>query len=329
MSYLLFVDESGQDQHDSPHEVLAGIAVEDRDLWNLITAIQALELELFGRRYSEGPRELKAKKILKRKVFRHASQLPPFDPDVRRTLARSCLERGDSAGRDEITALAQAKLAFVERALLVCAQHRCRAFASIVPRGAPRTAGDFLRKDYAYLFERFFYFLEDVGTDAQGLVVFDELDKTMSHILVDQMSQYFRETRPGKVRSALIVPEPFFVHSELTTAVRLADLVAYIVAWGVQVGPMSPVTRQELSNLGELACSLRYRAVRDRDGNPNFTIWSFAVIDDLRSRAGKGLRSWDAPKKRQCRAMPCKASEFSIGKIPKRVNWLGWLEGIV
>lgn len=32
MSYLLFIDESGQDRRDSPYEVLAGISLEDRDL---------------------------------------------------------------------------------------------------------------------------------------------------------------------------------------------------------------------------------------------------------------------------------------------------------
>jgi len=44
MSFLLFIDESGQDRRDSPCEVLAGIAIEDRDLWNLITAIQQADL---------------------------------------------------------------------------------------------------------------------------------------------------------------------------------------------------------------------------------------------------------------------------------------------
>ncbi len=34
MSYMLFIDESGRDLRESPYAVLAGIAVEDRDLWN-------------------------------------------------------------------------------------------------------------------------------------------------------------------------------------------------------------------------------------------------------------------------------------------------------
>lgn len=40
MGYFLFIDESGQDRRESPYEVLAGMAVEGLDLWNLIKAIQ-------------------------------------------------------------------------------------------------------------------------------------------------------------------------------------------------------------------------------------------------------------------------------------------------
>jgi hypothetical protein len=43
MAFLLFVDESGQDRGDSPYEVLAGIAIEDQDLWNLVLALRDAE----------------------------------------------------------------------------------------------------------------------------------------------------------------------------------------------------------------------------------------------------------------------------------------------
>ena len=52
MSYFLFLDESGHGRGESPYEVLGGIAVEDRDLWNLIQAAQKAELRNFGRRSS-------------------------------------------------------------------------------------------------------------------------------------------------------------------------------------------------------------------------------------------------------------------------------------
>jgi hypothetical protein len=62
LAFFLFVGESGQDYRESPYEVLAGIAVEDRDLWSLVTALQDAEVRIFGRRYSSEGRELKAKK---------------------------------------------------------------------------------------------------------------------------------------------------------------------------------------------------------------------------------------------------------------------------
>jgi hypothetical protein len=284
MSFLLFIDESGQDRRHSPYEVLAGLAVEDRDLWNLITAIKQTELSCFGRRYAEQEHELKAKRILKTKVFRHAAQLPPIEPEDRRALAKECLDLGDQAGREQLTALAQAKIEFVKQVLQLCARFRCKAFASITSRNAPKPSGDFLRKDYAYLFERFFYFLEDAGPEALGLVVFDELERSQSHILVNQMARYFRDTQTGRMRSGHVIPEPFFVHSDLTTAIQIADLLAYIIAWGVRIGEMDEPSRTELAELADLVMALRYRTVRDVGNSQSFVVWSFKVIGDLRPR---------------------------------------------
>jgi hypothetical protein len=77
MAYFLFVDESGG---QAAPDVLAGIAIEDSNLWNLVLALQDAEMHCFGRRYSAGERELKAKKILKTKTFRLAnSQIELYD----------------------------------------------------------------------------------------------------------------------------------------------------------------------------------------------------------------------------------------------------------
>lgn len=294
MSYLLFVDESGIDQKESPYEVLAGVAVHDQHLWNLVCRIQEAEIEFFGERVSTNSLELKARSLLKRKTFRLAAQLLPIEPAERRSLAQACLEKGRaSKGRQtssgvtqlELTALAQAKIAFVSKVLELCAGHHVRAFASIVPRGAPRPAGNFLRKDYAYLFERFFYFLEDKRSEELGLVIFDELEHSQCHLLVNQMSLYFRNTARGRQRAARIIPEPFFVHSELTTAIQVADLVAYITAWGLRFGRMEGAAREELALLGELVGQLRYRTIRP--DYPDHPVWSFTLIEDLRPREEK------------------------------------------
>ena len=236
MAYFLFVDESGQDHRESPCEVLAGVAVEDRDLWNLVRSLQEAEVRHFGIRYSEGSRELKARKLLKTKTYKLAAGSPSFAMEECRLLARAALEAGDAAGRKELSALAQAKLAYVTDLLDICARYRCKAFASIVDKDSPRPSPSHLRKDYAYLFERFFYFLEDKETVPSGIIVFDELEKSQSHILLEQMDRYFKSTANGRQRSNQIIPEPFFVHSDLTTGIQLADLIAYIISWGVRVG---------------------------------------------------------------------------------------------
>ena len=79
--------------------------------------------------------------------------------------------------------------------------------------------------------ERYFYFLETLPFRERGLVVFDELEKTQAHGLLQQMAAYFLGHEVGRYRIVRIVPEPFFVHSDLTTGVFLADLTAYILGW--------------------------------------------------------------------------------------------------
>ena len=200
-------------------------------------------------RYSAGHRELKAKRLISTQEFRQASLAGQIAQSERTELARRCLESGAGASRRCIAALAQAKLSYVEAILDVCARFRCRAFASVVDKNSPMPAANHLRKDYAYLFERFFYFLEDLGPDAFGIAVFDELEKVQSHLLVGQMDSYFKRTLRGRQRAGRILPEPLFVHSDLTTGVQIADLIAYIISWGMRFGTMSRPARTEIRQL--------------------------------------------------------------------------------
>lgn len=281
MARLLFLDESGQDQRQSPYEVLAGVAIEDKQLWPLIQAIQSLEIEHFGQRYADKDRELKAKKLLKRKTFRHASQLDAIDAEARLGLAQGCLADGASASREEITALAQAKIAFSLAVLRATREAGGVVLAAMIPKAAPRAEGNFLRKDYAFIFERYFYLLEDNGDEA-GLIVFDELERSQSHLLVDQMHRYFLHTGRGLERARLVVPEPFFVHSELTTGVQVADLVAYTIAWAVRLTGQEEPGRTEMAEFARQTIELRYDTIRDLPRRPRFRIYGIARINDLR-----------------------------------------------
>lgn len=300
MAWLLFIDESGIDRRNSPYEVLAGVAVQDSRIWSLITDIHEAEVELFGQRISAADMELKARKLLKAKTFRLAGETGAIDPPERTRLAQACLAEGRRAReagqpakvtRLQLVALAQAKIEFVRRVFELCVRHQVRSIASIVDKDAPRPPdGSFLRKDYAYLFERFFYFLEEQPNLEQGFVVFDELEKSRSHVLVGQMTEYFKRTNKGRLRAGRIVPEPLFVHSDLTSLIQVADLVAYVVVWGLRVGKMTRPAREELEPLVDVVLQLRHRATRDLDGGP-FFVWSFAVIDDLRPEIEKAMPS--------------------------------------
>jgi hypothetical protein len=154
-----------------------------------------------------------------------------------------------------------------------------------VDKSSPLPASDHLRKDYVYLFERFFYFLEDMGPNAYGVVVFDELEKIQSHLLLTQMDSYFKLPVRGRQRAGRILPEPFFVHSDLTTGIQIADLVAYILSWGLRFRPMTKPARPELAGYASQVCQLRHRAVREVGGDPHFTVWSFAFVTDLSSQS--------------------------------------------
>jgi Protein of unknown function (DUF3800) len=191
MAYFLFIDESGQDG-----------------------------------------REIKATNFLNKKTFRLANQLDPVNLFERTLWAKQALDNGETANRNQLTSLAQAKLSYVKLVFQLCQEYRCKIFASIVADPNKIIAdASMLRKDYIYLFERFYYFLEDTPGEPRGIVVFDELDKSASHLLLTQMDKYFKNTVKGRARSSLVIPEPFFVHSDLTTGVQIVDFVAYLLSW--------------------------------------------------------------------------------------------------
>jgi len=283
MGYFLFVDESGSDG-SPPYQVLAGVSVQDSHLWPLTTRLQKEEVRQFGCRYTAGPRELKAKRILNAKTFRLAQQLPLFPLPTRAVLAERALQDGSSATRRELTALAQAKLAYAERVLGIALEEGCHAFASAVQQGSPEPDPGALRKDYNYLLERFFYYLEDSGPDVQGAIVCDELEKSRCCILIDQFGSYFSRTRNGIARSQQIIPEPFFVHSHLTTGIQVVDLVAYVVSWGLRFdSEMREPVRPELADFAGQVSRLEYRTSPRMLAGRSVRIHCFKYIDDLRS----------------------------------------------
>src|SRR5882724_3036251 len=292
---LLFIDESGHDHKAAPYEVLAGVAIRERDLWNLIQAIRNAELEFLGLHMADVDLEMKGRKLLKRKIIRFAGEGTAIEPDERRKLVRSLLEKGWRRSRgetvedvkfNELVAYGQAVLAFVRRVFEITARYNAKAFAGIVGSNAPRHADpSFLRKDYAYLFERFYNYLEAVSTEEMGLVVFDELEKAQSRILLGQLEKYFLESEKGYQRSARVVPEPFFVHSDLTTVVQIADLAAYCVNWGLRLKGMTQPTRTEIEPLARMVYDMKFVGKWfDELSQQEKPLYGIFYVDDLRPK---------------------------------------------
>ncbi|HEU6446961.1 MAG TPA: DUF3800 domain-containing protein [Verrucomicrobiae bacterium] len=292
---LLFIDESGHDHGEAPYEVLAGVAIRERDLWNLIQAIRSAELDHFGLHMNDVGLEFKGKKLLKRKVFRLAKQAAAIEPKKRRDLTRSFLQKGwiESNGgtgglqtSEEFAAYGQSAIAFVSRVFGLMASYRVKIFAAMVSKKAEQPSDEnLLRKDYSYLFQRFFYYLEDFSQSEMGIIVFDEFEKVKCKILINQLERYFLETEKGYQRSARIIPEPFFVHSDLTTAVQLADIVAYCLNWGLRLKNMNEPIREEMASLAEQAFGLRYVGKRiDELDLQEWAVYGVFYLSDLRPK---------------------------------------------
>jgi len=293
---LLFIDESGHDRRDMPCEVLAGVAVSEQNLWNLVKAVRGAEKDYFGDYFRNlRNEEPKAKKLLKRKRFRTASRPIDIADDQVRALAYSALRKGKvarEAGRDssdatelELVAYSRAVLGFVHEVLNIAARHGAVVLAAVVDRDAPRPEPGLLRKDYVYLFERYFYYLETLPPSERGLVVFDELDKAQSHVLIQQMAAYFIGTETGRFRSSRIVPESFFVHSELTTGIFLADLVAYVLGWAWCLHGRGEPCRKDLQPYVRKIRDMEFHGEKPRqDGQGVWNLRGIVSIDDLRGR---------------------------------------------
>ena len=112
MAWFLFIDESGHDRTASPYEVLAGVAIHDQALREVIDQLHQAEIRAFGRRYSDGKRELKGRVLLKNKVYRQKGMGVQVDQAEIPALAQAALDCGAQADARMLKALAIAKVAY-------------------------------------------------------------------------------------------------------------------------------------------------------------------------------------------------------------------------
>lgn len=292
MSYLLFIDESGHDHKSMPYEVRGGVALPVGKIWPFVRALQQLELDCFGARLSLYKKELKGSTLLDKKRFKFASQDEQMANEERRKHARGFLTKGlekKAPIRDEFTAYGQACLLFAEGVFQLLEENEAELFAGAIPRGAHRGREsmneDILRKDHVFLFERFFYLLEQ--QQQHGIIVMDEVEKSADRKFVRMMEAYFTKTQTGRYRSTRVVPVPLFVASDMSYAVQAADLCIYAINWGFRVPSygMDAEKRDEVADLaGSWLNRLQFKGQGYRDGQVYNTFGIFFVPDLYESR---------------------------------------------
>lgn len=285
MSWLLFLDESGHDHKKTPYEVRGGIALQDRQLWPFVQAMQRIELDSFGCHLHQYAKEVKGSALLDRKRFRFAAQAAPMEPDARRKHTRGFLTKGlenKSPYRDEFTAYGQACLEMARATFQLLRDHGAVLFASAIPCSVRKPAqphiDEYLRKDHVFLLERFFYFLEQQRE--HGLLVMDAVEKSLDRKFVRQIEAYFKKTSIGRYRTTWIVPMPFFVSSEMHYPVQAADMCIYCINWGFRLASqgMDAPKRDEIADeFGPWLSRLQYRGEGHRQGQV-YDSWGIVFV---------------------------------------------------
>ena len=247
MTQLFFIDESGHDHKNMPYEVRGGFSIHVSKLWTFVQDLRALELHCFGCRLEE----IKGSKLLSRKKFEWASQGEDLPDEWRRELVKKFFQNKGKANHEQYTAYGQACLKMAKGIVEILVKSESKLFAAVISRGIKPPQGykhkDFLRKDQVFMFERFFYLLQE--NDEHGLIVIDETEKMQDRRFVSRMEKYFTEAGRGVHFANLIVPSPFFVSSDMTVAVQVADLCIFAINWGYRTKEMDAVTRPEIENM--------------------------------------------------------------------------------
>ena len=235
MSYLLFMDESGHDHKSLPYEVRGGICLRDNAVGAFTDDMKRLELNCFGDHLHNYGSEIKAVKLLRKDRFKWADYERKIPSSERRKLCRQFLAataRGSSPTRRGFCAYRQASQAFVRLLFSSLRSFDAKVFGSMIPRGTgrpPTTANpELVRKDITFLFERFYYFLDEKRE--MGMIVMDETDRTDDRRFMRKLERYFVAHERGREHASLIIPTPFFVGSDMSYPVQAADVVIHCIA---------------------------------------------------------------------------------------------------
>ena len=234
---------------------------------------------------------------LKRKRFTHASKGHKIPAHERRDIVRTHLQRIYRAKKDkneslleprnnEITALSQACISFAHKCLDILNKYKTPLFAAYIDLAAPTyPQGEFLRRDYRFLFERLSWRIKKGRKHDLGILVLDRSETNQLRRLCEELSNFCTNTQVGYTVSQYILPTPFFVDSALTPLVQIADLCIYIANWSVR--PSTKFTepvRPDLFSLSKKVSNMDQKIWRDNDTYPHHSLFYLDSLIDPRDQ---------------------------------------------
>ena len=281
MGWSLFMEEPGDHQLSLPYGVLAGLAVEDRLVWQLARTLKHAEFDFFGSRLDRFRSHFTTDSILDIEAIQIANASTALSASDRLCLVKECssLDRLQMSTQ-HISALAQARFLFCQHVLELLLDYDVKLFASMIPTeqiGTTYFSG--LRKDYSFFFERFAMFLTEQVAGTVGMLVLDASRHTGVHIQLSAITDYFEKTTKGRLISAVIVPEPLMSNQTLATINQAAALVARALSYGIRIAGMTVARRHDLDLFVRLCNQMRLSFL-SKEGRKD---WSLIFLDDVRT----------------------------------------------
>lgn len=287
------MDESGHDHKNTPMEVRGGVAIHASKLWDFVQDWDKRKEEVFGKNHAEwGVGELKGHKLLEKPRVNRAAKLPPLNginrrKGVQRYLTRS--KQGEKVVESDIIAYSQACVMMVDEVFDILKKHEAVIFASLIPCGVKPLKdfkfSDYLRKDYVFLQERFFNFLEQ--KTEHGLFVMDRTENTQDKRFVKRLYDYYTKTENGQKRTKWVIPSPLFLDSEMSPGIQAADICIYCINWGFRISTwdFTGKNREDIaSRFGAKINNLQFQGEVYNDGKAHPTRGIVYVPDPYTSR---------------------------------------------
>lgn len=256
MSWLLFIGEPSHKIYPRPYNVLSALAVEDINVWDLIKKLEIAQMQYFGRHLNHDDME---------HFCKNSGSVDQLTSSLEYT------ENQTNISKEKWSA-------YFLFATHLARDYDVKAFAMITSADSSKVVfTGRLRKDYSYLFERFYNFLNSLSNGNIGMIVMEGTKSDDAIIKKNNITEYFLKTNNGRIRSKLIMPEPLMANGYIDKIFQLTQLLGFVVSWGVRLQGMTVPRRHDLNDLVAAFNNMRF-SYRLQNGNKD---WSFKFISDV------------------------------------------------